>query len=94
VGSNPTPRTKDEPTAQRIFQVLWQMKKDGYSENTIKPMGRRLRNLGKHANLDNPEEVKSFIAKVEWSNGYKENMVNASNHYAVFYGLEWKKPKY
>jgi len=35
VGSNPTPRTKDEPYTLRIFEVLWQMKKDGYSENTI-----------------------------------------------------------
>jgi len=70
------------------------MKKDGYSENTIGPIGRRLRNLGKHANLDNPEEVKSFIAEAQWSNSYKENMVNAYNHYAVFHGLKWKKPKY
>jgi hypothetical protein len=85
----------DEPTAQRgIFEVLWQMRKDGYSENTIKPIGRRLRNLAKHANLDNPEKVKDFIAKAEWSNGYKENMVNAYNHYAVFHSLEWRKPRY
>ncbi len=26
VGSNPTPRTKDEPTTQHIFQLLWQMR--------------------------------------------------------------------
>jgi len=94
VGSNPTPRTMDEPTAQRIFQVLWQMKKDGYSENTLKPIGRRLKNLAKHANLDKPEKIKEFIAKVDWSNGYKENIVNSYNHYAIFHRLEWKKPRY
>ncbi len=70
------------------------MKKDGYSENTIEPIGKRLRNLAKHVNLDNPDEIKEFIAKVDWSNGYKENVVNAYNHYAVFYGLSWKRPKY
>jgi integrase len=70
------------------------MKKDGYSENTIKPIGRRLRNLAKHASLDNPEEVKSFIARAEWSNGYKDNIVNAYNHYAVFHNLEWRRPRY
>jgi len=70
------------------------MKKDGYSENTIKPIGRRLRNLAKHINLDRPDEAKEFIAKANWSNGYKENMVNAYNHYAVFHRLPWKKPKY
>jgi len=84
----------DEPTAQHIFQVLWQLRKDGYSENTIKPIGRRLRNLGKHANLDKPEKVKEFIARVNWSNGYKESIVNAYNHYAAFHRLEWKKPRY
>jgi len=77
-----------------MFQVLWQMKKDGYSENTIEPIGRRLGNLAKHADLSNPDEVKEHIAKAEWSNGYKENLVNAYNHYAVFHGLSWKKPKY
>jgi len=70
------------------------MRKDGYSENTIEPIGRRLRNLAKHVNLDNPDEVKGHIAKADWSNGYKENMVNAYNHYAVFHGLSWKRPKY
>ncbi len=84
----------DEPTAQRIFQVLWQMRKDGYSENTIKPIGRRLRNLSKHADLGKPEDVKEFIAKVDWSNGYKENMVNAYNHYATSHCLRWRKPRY
>ncbi len=62
------------------------MKKDGYSENTIEPIGRRLRNLAKHVNLDSPEKVKELIAKSSWSNGYKENLVNAYNHYAIFHG--------
>ena len=94
MGSNPTPRTKDEPYALRIFQVLWQLKKDGYSENTIDPIGKRLRNLAKHTDLDNPETVKEFIAKAEWSNGYKCNIVNAYNHYAKFHGLSWQIPTY
>ncbi len=70
------------------------MKKDGYSENTLGPIGRRLRNLAKHVNLEKPEKVKEYIAGAGWSNGYKENIVNAYNHYAVFHGLSWKKPRY
>ena len=70
------------------------MKKNGYSENTIDPIGRRLRNLAKYVNLNNPEEIKEFIAKADWSNGYKENIVNAYNHYAISHGLAWKRPKY
>jgi len=94
VGSNPTPRTKDEPYALRVFEVLWQMKKDGYSENTLETFGRRLRYLAKHVNLGSPEEVKEFIAEKAWSNGYKDNVVSAYNHYVVFHNLSWKKPRY
>lgn len=32
---------------------------------TLEPIGRRLRNLAKHVNLDNPDEVKSFIARID-----------------------------
>jgi hypothetical protein len=91
---NLTPRTKDEPYALRIFEVLWQMKKDGYSEGTLGTFGRRLRYLAKHVNLGSPEDVKEFIAEKAWSNGYKENMVSAYNRYVVFHHLSWKKPKY
>ena len=37
------------------------MKKDGYSENTIATIGNRLKNLSKYVNLENLEEVKTFI---------------------------------
>ena len=70
------------------------MKKGGYSENTIETFGRRLRYLAKHVKLDNPEGVKAFIARKAWSNGYKDNMVSAYNHYVVFHHLSWKKPRY
>jgi len=84
----------DEPYAQRIFQVLWQLKKDGYSENTIDPIRKRLQNLARYVNLDDPDKVKEFIAKATWSNGYKENIVNAYNHYAAFHQVDWRKPRY
>jgi len=70
------------------------MKKDGYSENTIEPIGKRLKNLSKHVSLDSSDEVKAFVARADWSNGYKDNMVNAYNHYAVFHGLSWRRPVY
>jgi integrase len=70
------------------------MKKDGYSENTIEPIGNRLKNLSKHVNLDSPDEVKEFIARADWSNRYKDNMANAYNHYTVFHSLPWNRPTY
>ncbi len=51
--------------------------------------------LVKHANLDKPESVKSFIAGQEcWSNAYKEGIVNAYTHYVREYSLSWEKPVY
>ncbi len=63
------------------------MRKDSYSGKTIKPIGRRLRNLAKHVDPDLPEKVEEFMAKVNWSNGYKENMVKGYNNYAAFHEL-------
>jgi len=51
--------------------------------------------LSKNTNLDNPENVKVFIAnQTEWGNAYKESCVNAYIHYVRKYGLSWEKPVY
>jgi hypothetical protein len=70
------------------------MRKDGFSENTMEPIGRRLRNLAKHVNLENPNEAKEFVAKAPWLDNYKGNVINAYSHYTAFKGLSWKKSKY
>ena len=70
------------------------MKKDGYSENTIGPIGRRLRSLAQRVDLEQPEQVKELVARADWSNGYKQNIVNAYNHYAKVHGISWKVPQY
>jgi len=51
--------------------------------------------LAKHIDLDNPESVKSYIARQDgWSNAYKECVVNAYIHYVRMFGLSWIIPKY
>jgi integrase/recombinase XerD len=52
--------------------------------------------MAKHnVNLDNPEEVKLFIAKREsWSDGHKQIAVYAYTHYAKMKNIEWKAPFY
>jgi len=96
-GSNPAPSTVREPRyfESRIFKVIWQLKSRGYAERTLKGYSKRLKMLSKHVSLDNPESVKSFIAsKDNWSNAYKEGIVNAYIHYVREYGLSWDKPIY
>jgi len=64
------------------LNVLWELKKRGYAEKTIEGYSKRLKMLGKHIDLDNPENVKVFIAnQAHWSNAYKESCVNAYTHY-------------
>ncbi len=46
-------------------------------------------------NLDDPEEVKLFIATREtWSNGHKQIVVYAYENYAKMHGIKWQPPYY
>ena len=95
MGSTPIPGSKLESSySSKIFNVIWALKKQGYSEETIRVTGKLLKGLAKSSNLDRPESVKACIAQKHCSNGYKENLVNAYDHYAKFHGLFWVKPFY
>ena len=82
-GSNPVPSTFRGPGySGKILNVLWELKKQGYADVTIKGHCKRLRMLAKHVGLDNPEAIKSHIANQNnWSNAstsihiMSENMV-------------------
>jgi integrase len=78
----------------KIFKVLWEMKKDGLSPYTIKNTDKRLKVLAKHCNLDDPESVKGFIANFDRKDGYKRGLVYAYDKYVQLHKLQWKRPKY
>jgi hypothetical protein len=48
-----------------VFEVLWDMKKNGYSEHTIKNVGKALNRIQSGCDLANPDDVKGFIAKLD-----------------------------
>jgi integrase len=72
------------------------LQKKGYEEQTIRTKYKALRTMLKsNVNLDNPEDVKLFIAnRKTWSNGHKINVVYAYDEYAQMKGLTWTKPIY
>jgi integrase len=70
------------------------MKNNGYAETTIETIGNRLRNLSKQVDMNNPEKVKEYISNQTWKSSYKENMVNAYNHYTITHTISWRKPIY
>ena len=57
-------------------------------------MGKALRVIEKHANLDNPETVRTFLATLDRKNGYKRNLCYAYNSHCTIHNLTWNKPTY
>jgi hypothetical protein len=99
VGSNPagptTSRTGPADARERIFNTLWALRKEGYSDITLKVKGERLRYLARHTNLDDPEAVKWYIAtRTSWSNAYKQGVAYAYNSYVKVNGLNWSLPHF
>jgi integrase len=89
-GSNPASSTST-PT----LSILLKLKKQGYAEQTLEGISRRLRFLTENTEVTNPETVKEYIASQgNWGKAYKESMVNTYNHYVKFFGLTWNKPTY
>jgi len=70
------------------------MKNNNRSDYSIKFTDKALTYISKHANLNKPEEVKTFIANLQTSNGYKRNLCIAYNKYCKYYKIEWEMPLY
>jgi len=70
------------------------MKNNNRSDYSIKFTDKALTYISKHANLNKPEEVKTFIANLQTSNGYKRNLCIAYNKYCEYYKIEWEMPLY
>jgi hypothetical protein len=54
-----------------IFNVLWELKKQGFTPYTIKNTDKRLKVLANNCNLNSPERVREFIATLDRKDGYK-----------------------
>jgi integrase len=70
------------------------MKNNGRSEYSIEFVDKSLTYISKHANLNEPETVKQFIANKNVSNAYKKSLSIAYNKYCKYYQIEWEMPLY
>jgi integrase len=84
------------PSQGQIIDFLWHLKKQGYSDATIKTRLKILKLMLKQGvNLLDPEAVKLFIAKREsWSNGHKQIAVHAYDGFAEMLSIKWNPPYY
>jgi integrase len=79
----------------KIIEFVWWMKKQGYRDGTILSRTKLLKIMVKRgANLYDPETVKDVIAKQSWSEGRKENAVNAYTTFLKMTGGTWNPPIY
>jgi integrase len=77
-----------------IVKTLWEMKKEGKADTTIRNVSKALERLARSCNLDDPEAVKTFIATLDRKNGYKRQLCYAYNVHVRVHGLTWTKPNY
>jgi integrase len=70
------------------------MKKNAYADSTIKAVNKRLKHLERYCNLENPENVKGFVASKNCSNGFKESLIESYEYFTQANNIEWSKPFY
>jgi len=91
-------QTRRRPHAQtsrnQIINTLLKCKNSGLAESTLKSIASSFRQISKNADLNNPEEVKGFIANLKLSNNTKQKHSNNYNYYAKINGIKWEKPYY
>jgi integrase len=68
------------------------MKSAGLSEETIRSTSYTLRHLTTNTNIQNPEEVKAYIANLKIHNSSKQKMINCYKYYVQTHGLQWTPP--
>jgi integrase len=88
-------RTEVENLKGAIAELLWHLKKEGYSKDTCAAYGPNLDFLVKNgANLFDPENVKEVVARLEKTNIRKYNLIKAYRCFTKYYQIEAKLPKY
>ena len=70
------------------------MKNNGLSDYSIKAVDKSLSHLNRHADLNNPEQIKQFIANKQCSTSYKKSLIWSYTKYCKYYKITWQPPKY
>ena len=94
MGSTPIPSSTTEPL-DCTASFLWELKKRGYAETTIKQnYAKILKHLSQNCSINNPDSVLGFIANKHISNGRKEIFVDVYANYCKFLKIPLVKPRY
>jgi integrase/recombinase XerD len=85
-----------KPAKSRMVTFIWELKKQGFKDTTIRTYHRYLKTLsGRGANLLDPESVKEVIAnQKKWSENTRALAINAYSKFLEINGGTWKPPKH
>jgi integrase len=70
------------------------MTTNGLSTHTITRTRKILAHLSRYTDLDQPEQIREYVATHNVSNATKKHMIYAYDKYAKHYNITWEKPKY
>jgi len=88
------PHTTETKYNEQIINTLLENRKRGLAESTLKSISYSLKQLSRHADLNNPESVKEHIANMEVSNSTKIKLCFAYDIYCKTNGITWNRPRY
>ena len=77
-----------------ILNVLIKLENKGRSKQTIESVSKALRKMGKFSDINNPESVEKFIAKLQVSDSYKASLCGAYMTFCNYYKIDWERPRY
>jgi integrase/recombinase XerD len=82
-------------TENRLVAFIWELKKHGFMDTTIRTYNRYLKTLTtRGADLLDPESVKGVIANQKWSENTKTLAINAYSKFLETMGGTWKPPRH
>jgi integrase len=90
-------RRPQQPTLceNLIINTLIKAQNSGKAKNTLISISHSLRQLSQHADLREPEQVKSYLANNnKISNATKTKHVFAYDYFCKANGIQWEKPHY
>ncbi len=93
MGSNPTPGARNKPPALYAQFGQW-MQNEGYKPATITRYTKIIHTIEKAANLYECDNIKTYVAKADWSDGTKEVACDAYSLFAKSKGFKWERPRY
>jgi len=88
------PHTTETKYNEQIINTLLENRKRGLAESTLNSISYSLKQLSRHAELNNPESVKEQIANMEVSNSTKIKLCFAYDVYCKTNGIIWNRPRY